>query len=298
VKALDPLLHHLHRRGTGSWSTFARSVENYDADLNPTACARALAEHALVEFDFTVARDWSVTSVQLVISTMGVAAWGGTGRHLIATGLEVEMQPRTAWVDGRALSYDHAVRVRKRREWPSGLTPVQVNEILQALPSTGTMIDAKPMDRAPLRRAEHLAIRSEERQNPDGGFRRTVLLGDWEPVERVDPGRPGVWRVDRRTHIVTRNHRVFNPSADAALWYGFTQAAVRFGIENLAIYEAPNLYIARYPALPPPYVRAMLLAGASESRPLRPERRQFTNVTPAMLQWLSSKLGFTITDVS
>ncbi len=298
MTTLDPLLHHLHRRAGGSWSAFARSVENYDADLDPTACARALAEHALVEFDFTGSRDWSVTSVQLVTSTMGVAAWGGTGRHLTATGIEVEIQPRTAWVGRRALSYDHAVRVRKGREWPSGLTPVHVDDILQALPSIGAMIDAKPLERTPLRRADYLAVRSEERRNPDGGFRRTVLLGDWQPVERVDPGSPGVWRLDRRTHIVTRNHRIFNPSADAALWYGFTQAAVRFGPENLAIYENPDLYIARYPALPPPYVRAMLLAGARECRANRPERRQFTNVTPALIQWLSSRLGFTITDVS
>jgi hypothetical protein len=298
VKALDPLLHHLHRRGGGSWSTFARSVENYDADLDATACARALAEHALVEFDFTGSRDWSVTSVQLVTSTLGVAAWGGTGRHLAATGLQVEIEPRTAWIGRRALSYDHAVRVRKGSEWPNGLTPVQVNDILQALPSTGAMIDAKPMERTPLRHADYLAIRSEERRNPDGGFRRTVLLGDWEPVERVDPGRPGVWRVDRRTHIVTRNHRVFNPSADAALWYGFTQAAERLGFENLAIYHNPDLYVARYPALPPTYVRAMLMAGARESRSLSPERRKFTKVTPAFVQWLSSKLGFQITDVS
>ena len=298
MKSLDPLLQHLHRRGTGSWPTFARSVENFDADLNPTTCARALAEHALVEFDFAGSRDWSVTSVQLVSSFSGIAAWGGTGRHLAAAGLTVEMQARDLWVGRRPMTYNHAVRVRKEGAWPIGLTPITADEIRRALPSTESVIGAKAMDRVPLRRAEYLAVRAEERSNPDGGFRRTVLLGEWEPVEGVDMNRAGVWRVDRRTLIVTRNYRVFNPSPDAALWFGFAQAAVRLGIENLAIYADKVLHVARYPALPQTYVRALLLSEARETRSLRLEQRQFTNVTPGLVQWLSDKLCFTIPDVS
>lgn len=298
MKALDPLLHHLHRRGAGSWSTFARSVENFDADLDPMACARAMSEHALVEFDFTGSRDWSVTAVQLVNSSNGVSAWGGTARHLASSGVEVEIQERVIWVGRRPMAYEHAVRVRNDGAWPHGLAPVQAVDIMQALSTTNAMIGAKPLDRTPVRRAEYLAIRAEERINPGGGFRRTVLLGDWQPVEAVDPGRAGTWRLDRRTYIVTRNHRVFNPPADAALWYGFSCSADRLGHENLAIYKKPDLHIARYPALPPTYVRAMLLSGAREMRSNRPERRQFTNVPPALMQWLSEKLCFSITDVS
>lgn len=298
MSALDPLLHHLHRRGGGAWSNFAHAVENFDFDVNPMACARLLSEHGLVEFDFTGARDWSVTSVQLVSSASGISAWGGTGRHLADSGIEVEIRERTGWIGSRSMSYDHAVRVRKRDTWPTGLEPIAADDVLRALPSMTAMIGAKPMDRTPERRAERLTIRTEERRNPDGGFRRTVLLGDWQAVERIDAGRPGTWRIDRRTLMITRNHTCFNPSQEAALWYGFALAAERLGYENLAMYDSPNLHIARYPPLPPPYARSLLLSGARECRSPRPERRTFTNVRAPLVAWLSDKLGFTITDVS
>jgi hypothetical protein len=296
VTALDPLLHHLHRRGGGSWSYFSQSVESFDSDLNPSSCARTLAEHALVEFDFSGTRDWSVTSVQFVSSQSGISAWGGTARYLNGPGLRV--QPRTAWVDRRFFTYRHGALIHKGGALPRGMSPVAADDILRVLPTVGAMIDAKPVDRVPVRKAERLVVRAEERRNPDGGFRRAVLVPDWEPTERIACDQAAVWRVDRRTHVITHNNRAFAPNAEAALWHGFVKAADRLGLENLAIYDGRDLRILRYPPLPIPYVRALLLADAREIASDRRERRQFTNVSAALVRWLGEKLGFTITDVS
>jgi hypothetical protein len=92
---LDPLIHHLHRQGSGSWAQFARSVENFDVRLDPWSCARSLAEHAIVEFDFDHDRSWSVTSVQLVeIERQVTVAWGGTPRALTSIGVDFELGKR------------------------------------------------------------------------------------------------------------------------------------------------------------------------------------------------------------
>jgi hypothetical protein len=97
---------------------------------------------------------------------------------------------------------------------------------------------------------------------------------------------------------MTRNYRIFDLHAEEALWRGFVDAAASLGSDRLAIGERQDLHIVRYPALPVPYVRAMLLSGAREVASDWSERRKFTNVTPVLLQWLSDRLGFTITNVS
>lgn len=294
MKLLDPLVYHLHRQGTGSWSQFSRAVEAFDETLDGWSCARALAEHATVEFDFDNDRSWSVTSVQLVnMERHGTVAWGGTSRALSSYDIDVETGVRLAWIDGVAFGYTHGVRVRRRGgQWPRNLIPIGISSIMDHIPAFSTIVAARPAAVIPIRKAERLEVKAVERRNP-GGFRFHELRSTWEPSDGVSVYQDAAWKLDRSTHLVSRNHRVFWVQGDIALWWGFLTAAERLGIEHLVRYdqEAATLLIAVYPKLPVAYVRALLLCGARESQPARRDIRVFKNVLPATASWLASKLG-------
>lgn len=295
MTSIDPILHHLHRRGSGSWSFFTRSIEAYDPSIDALACARALAEHALIEFDFDNDLSWSVTGVTLVDTGNAVVAWGGTARGLFNhDGLVAESGNRTLIFDGAVYSYQHAVRVRKvGREWPRGFALSSASAIRGLIPEIMTVIGAQPCDRIPQRKAQQLIIALQERVNP-GGFRQRRLSGEWHSAEGIVPQRNAVWRIDRATYLVTRNHRVFWAQVDPALWYGFTEAAQRLGREHLLFCDNDTLHVAAYPRLPIPLVRALLLSGAREARSERRDRRLFKNVDLVLAEWFGNKLGLPV----
>lgn len=295
MKWLDPLVYHLHRIGSGSWAHFSRAVDAFDASLNARSCARAMAEHAIVEFDFDHGRDWSVTSAQLIdTDSYGTVAWGGTQRSLAACGeIELENGTRSLLVDGTEYSYEHAIRVRRRgRAWPRALTPVNVNTILNVIPALPTVIGSRPLSDVPVRKAERLHVSTLERRNP-GGVRSYRLSGAWEPCDGISVRHNATWKLDRATYVVSRNHRLFWAQPDIALWAGFVGTADRLGIENLVYYddEAHTLLLARFPWLPVPYVRALLLCGARELPSERRDKRLFRNVAPQTATWLLNQLG-------
>jgi hypothetical protein len=251
-----------------------------------------MAEHAIVEIDFDHDREWAVTSVQLVDSQHGTVAWGGTSRALSSYDIDVERGERTAWIDGVAFSYMHAVRVRRRsREWPRAMIPTAASTILDAIPALSTVVGARPADTIPLRKAERLGVHSIERRKP-GGFRFHELRGTWVPSDGVSVQANAAWKLDRATYLVSRNHRLFWVQRDVALWAGFLSAADRLGMENLIHYDEDDrtLQLAVYPQLPIAYVRALLLCGAREYDSTRRDKRVFRNVLPRTASWLSSRL--------
>lgn len=263
--------------------------------MDATACARALAEHALIEFDFDNDLSWSVTGVNLVDTGKATVAWGGTARGLFTQeGLEAELGTRLLTIAGAVHSYEHAVRVRKvGREWPRGFAPSSACAIRGLIPEIATVIGASPCDRMPQRKAQELTIALEERVNP-GGFRRHRLSREWHPADRIIPQRNAVWRIDRATYLVTRNHRVFWAQVDPALWYGFTEAAQRLGREHLLSYDNDTLHVAAYPGLPIPFVRALLLSGARETQFQIRDKRLFRNVDTELAEWFGNMLGLPV----
>jgi hypothetical protein len=294
---LDPLIHHLHRQGSGSWAQFSRCVEAFDETLDPWSCARGMAEHAIVEFDFDNDRDWSVTSVQLVdIDRQGTVAWGGTPRALTSLDVDVEKGTRSTWIDRVEFRYEHGVRIGRRGgRWPRGLTPIGSATIVDAIPSLSNVVGARPASEAPLRKAERLAVSLLERPNP-GGIRPYELRSEWVPSDGVSPNRDAAWKLDRSTYLISRNHRLFWVQKDVALWAGFLTEASRLGIEHLMYYDdsAAALQMAAYPRLPVAYVRALLLSGARESESRHRNKRLFRNVEPRTASWLGGKLGISL----
>jgi len=297
---LDPLLAHLHLRSSGTWPTFARAIESFDSSIDARVCARMLSEQSLVEFDFDGARNWCVTTAQLVEYENGtVAGWGGTIRGLTGENINVTPGVRNVRIGPIDATYTHALRVAKVGDaWPAHLEPWMGKEIVPYVPSIRSIVESADVVELADRRAisergtERFRFRFENRADAATNDQYPVLSGVWESAPRISADSDDLWRSPRDGIVVTRGGVARRVALRVGLWSQLAIAVAQLRTDRPIHYNRSELNVSQFPQLPLTYVRLLFLSGAREYRSQRYGRRTFVNVGADLNQWLCEHLGY------
>lgn len=265
--------------------------------------SRALAEHALVEFDFSNDRRWSVTRARTVDVGNRITAWGGTHRSLAGLGAKTKIEERTIRIGSAFGHYRHAASIRRLGAWPQGWEPQEAHEIRNSLPSLGALLSASPRVDLLLWRGIERAFFSLPRVYDAVRGHRTVVRTEWRPAGRIVAG-PGaaLWRIGRRRYLFANNYIVREVDQEVGIWLQLAVALRPLGLEHAFFYEQfregfnpiGRLTLSAFPTLPMPYVRGLLLSGAVERKDGPPDKRVFDNLAPSHAEWLRLRLGLDV----